>query len=286
MTTLGVEKVIHINQVLGAFEEANRFYADVFGAVEYMNSYDPGEDRDASLFVIGDTCIELFSPRGDQSLLGRNLARFGDSFHSFEWKVDDLEAAKAAFEERGVRVTTYRPGAFFMTHPKDGHGLLFELCPFDMVDDPRVEPGWSAAPWRNEHPLGIEGLNAMSAAVVDLDAASTFLAGLTGSDVLYRETRPGIGEAAGLWIGDTVLELIEPTADESPVARYIERYGPRLRSLHFRVRDVDAAAEYLAGKGLHTAPGDVDGWVALDPADNYGVLWQFTEAALPGDPRG
>jgi catechol 2,3-dioxygenase-like lactoylglutathione lyase family enzyme len=283
---LGVEKVIHINQVLGEFDAANHFYADVFGAVEYMNSYDQGEDRDASLFVIGDTCIELFSPRGEQSLLGRNLARFGDSFHSFEWKVDDLEEAKAAFEERGVRVTTYRPGRFFMTHPKDGHGLLLELCPTDMANDPRIEPGWSAAPWRDEHPLGIDRLNAMSAAVADLDAASTFVAGLTGCEVLYRETRPGVGEAAGFWIGDTVLELVEPSDDDSPVADYIGRFGPRLRSLHFRVRDVDAVASHFADQGLHTQPGDVDGWVALDPADNYGALWQFTEAALPADPRG
>ncbi|MET0626986.1 MAG: hypothetical protein ABW033_00850, partial [Acidimicrobiia bacterium] len=84
MGSLTVEKVIHINQVLGDFEAANRFYADVFAAAEYMNSYDEGERRDASLFVIGDTCIELFSPRDDQSLLGANLAKYGDSFHSFE----------------------------------------------------------------------------------------------------------------------------------------------------------------------------------------------------------
>jgi hypothetical protein len=284
MTTLQVEKVNHINQVLGAFESANRFYADVFGAVEYMNSYDPGEERDASLFVIGDTSMELFSPRDDQSLLGRNLARFGDSFHSFEWKVPDLEEAKAAFDERGVRVTTYWPGSFFMTHPKDGHGLLMELCPFDMAHDPRVEPGWSATPWR-DHPLGIDRLNAMSAAVVDVDKASAFVADLTGTDTFHREHRPGVGEVAAFWLGDAVLELVQPDSDDSPVAHYIARYGPRLRSLHFRVRDVDAVADHLAGKGLRTRAGDVDGWIALDPDDNFGVLYQFTEAALPDDPR-
>jgi catechol 2,3-dioxygenase-like lactoylglutathione lyase family enzyme len=286
MATLQIDKVIHINQVLGAFEDANRFYGDVFGAVEYMNSYDAGEDRDASLFVVGDTCIELFSPRGADSLLGRNLARFGDSFHSFEWKVPDLEEAKAAFDERGVRVTTYRPGGFFMTHPKDSHGLLFEICPFDMLNDPRVEPGWSAAPWRDDHPLGVDRLNAMSAAVIDLDAASAFVADLTGTDVLYRERRAGVGGVAGFWLGDTALELVQPEHDDSPVAAYIERYGPRLRSLHFRVRDVGAVADHFAGHGLRTRPGDVDGWIALDPDDNFGVLYQFTEDALPGDPRG
>lgn len=285
MPVLRVEKVLHINQVLADFEGANRFYADVFGAVEYMNSYDEGERRDASLFVIGDTCIELFSPRDDQSLLGANLARFGDSFHSFEWKVPELEEARAAFEANGVRLPTYRAGSFFMTHPKDCHGLLLELCCHEMHADPRIEPDWSAAPWREGHPLGIERLNAMSAAVRDLDAAVAWVAGLTAADPVHRGERPGVGATAAFWLGDTMLELVQPSDDESPVAASIERLGPRLRTLVWRVGDLDAACAHLEAKGLRVVPGDVDGWVALHPDDNYGVLWQFTEERLPGDPR-
>jgi catechol 2,3-dioxygenase-like lactoylglutathione lyase family enzyme len=284
MTQLQPEKVLHINQVLGPFEEANRFYEDVFGAVEYMNSYDEGERRDASLFLVGDTCIELFSPRDDESLLGRNLRRHGPSFHSFEWKVPDLDAAREAFLERGVRITTDRPGSFFMTHPKDCHGLLLELCPHEMANDPRNEDGWDPAPWRNG-PLGIDRLNAMSAAVLDVSAAAAWVHDLTGAEPLYEEDRPGIGRAVGFWIGGTALELVEPAA-EGPVAEHVSHLGARLRSIGFRVADVDAAAEHLRSKGLRVVPGDVEGSIAIHPDDNYGVLWQFTEAALPDDPRG
>jgi catechol 2,3-dioxygenase-like lactoylglutathione lyase family enzyme len=283
VTQLQPEKVLHINQLLGPFEEANRFYEDVFGAVEYMNSYDPGERRDASLFVIGDTCIELFSPRDDESLLGRNLVRHGPSFHSFEWKVPDLDEARTAFQERGVRITTDRPGSFFMTHPKDCHGLLLELCPHEMGGDPRIEPGWSPDPWR-DGPLGVDRLNMMSAAVTDVDAAAAWLHDLTGADELYREDRPGVGRAVGFWIGDTALELLE-AAPGGAVATHVARVGARLRSVCFRVADTDATAEHLRSKGLRVVPGDVEGWIAIDPDDNYGVLWQFTEAALPNDPR-
>lgn len=284
MASLQVEKVIHINQVLGAFEEANRFYADVFGAQEYMNSYDDGERRDASLFVIGDTCIELFSPRDDQSLLGANLARYGDSWHSFELKVADLEVAKEAMDEHGVRVTTYRPGSFFMVHPKDTHGMLLEVCPHDMGDDPRLEPDWTPQAWR-DHPLGIQRLNNLSCAVRDLGEASEFFSVLVSADPVYRGERDGVGAVVCFWLGDTMLELIEPDNDQSPVAAYIERYGPRMRSLLWQVADVDAARGYLASKGLRVDDGDVPGWIAIDPRDNYGVLWQFTEDPQPGDPR-
>jgi catechol 2,3-dioxygenase-like lactoylglutathione lyase family enzyme len=284
MGSLEVEKVIHINQVLGAFEEANDFYADVFGAQEYMNSYDPGERRDASLFVIGDTCIELFSPRDDESLLGTNLARYGDSWHSFELKVPDLDAAKEVMDEHGVRVTTYRPGSFFMVHPKDTHGLLLEVCSHDMSNDPRVETGWTAEPWR-DHPMGIRQLNNLSCAVRDLGDASELLSVLIGADPVDREHRPAVGPYVCFWLGDTMLELIEPESAESPVASYIEKYGPRMRSLLWQVDDVEAARRHLEGKGLGVVDGDVEGWIAIDPGDNYGVLWQFTEDPQTGDPR-
>ncbi len=124
MGAIRVEYLVHINQLLGDFAEANSFYERVFDAQEYMNAYHPGEERDASLFLVGDTCIELFSPRTSNSLLGRQLSRFGDSWHSFEWKVEDLERAKAALDERGIRTGSYYPGGFLMTHPKDCHGFL------------------------------------------------------------------------------------------------------------------------------------------------------------------
>jgi len=284
VASLEIEKVIHINQVLGDFDAANRFYADVFGAVEYMNNYDQGERRDASLFVIGDTCIELFSPRDDQSLLGANLAKYGDSWHSFELKVPDLAAAKAVMDDHDVRVTTHRPPSFFMVHPRDVHGLLLEVCAHDMHNDPRLEPNWSPRPWR-DHPLGIERLNALCAAVRDVDAASAFLAEILGTDPVHEGTRAGVGRTAAFWLADTMLELVEPSDDDSPVAAYLERYGPRMWSLDWRVDDVDAARAHLDGKGLRVVDGAGDGWIAIDPRDNFGVLWQFTEHAQPGDPR-
>lgn len=284
MAALEVEKVIHINQVLGAFDQANGFYADVFGAREYMNSYDTEQRRDASLFVIGDTCIELFSPRDTQSLLGASLAKYGDSWHSFEVKVPDLEVAKAAMEEHGVRVTTYRPGGFFMVHPADTHGMLLEVCSHDMRNDPRLEGDWTPQPWR-DHPMGITGLNNLTCAVRDLGDASEFFSVLVGADPVYRGERDGVGAVVCFWLGDTMLELIQPESDASPVAGYIDRYGQRMRSLLWRVADVEAAGRHLVGKGLRVIQGDVPGWIALDPRDNFGVLWQFTEADQPGDPR-
>lgn len=283
MSVIEVEKLIHINQLLGDFAEANRFYHDVFMAQEYMNSYHEEEQRDASLFVIGDTCIELFSPRTATSMLGRQLVRFGDCWHSFEWKVPDLEAAKAALDERNIRQGSYYPGSFLMTHPKDTHGMILEMCPHEMAHDPRLERDWTPAPWSDEHPMGIMGLNCMSVAVVDLAAASSFLVDLVRAEPIYEIDRePAGARALGLRIADHVIELLAPSRGGGPASSYVERFGPRMRSIIFRVKSLPAVEKYLADQGLRTVPGDFAGATGIDPADNYGVLWQFTEEPVPG----
>src|SRR4051794_26953959 len=102
MSSLTVTKLLHVNQLVDDFDAARAFYARVFGAREYWTGYDEAENRDASLFVIGDTCIELFAPRDRTSLLGASLARFGNSWHSFEWQVPDLEQARRPGGARGA----------------------------------------------------------------------------------------------------------------------------------------------------------------------------------------
>ncbi|HEY3941063.1 MAG TPA: VOC family protein [Acidimicrobiales bacterium] len=277
MTTIPVEKLLHVNQVLDDFDAANHFYEDVFGAEIYMNSYHEAEERDASLFVIGDTCIELFSPRTATSLLGRNLARYGNSWHSFEWKVPDLEAAKTALEERGVRLGSYYAGSFLMTHPKDTHGMLLEMCPSEMANDPRLAPGWSADRWRTDHPLGIRGLNALGVAVRDLGAAGTFLEGLVGAHEVLRRDRDRIGaRSAAFRVADHVIELNQPEG-EGVLASFVDQFGPRLRSIELEVESVARAASYLEEKGVGVIEGDDEGTIALDPGDNYGVRYQLSE---------
>jgi catechol 2,3-dioxygenase-like lactoylglutathione lyase family enzyme len=276
---LTVNKLVHVNQVVDDFEKANAFYAAVFGAREYWRGWDEEQRRDASLFVIGDLCIELFAPVDATSLLGASLARFGNSWHSFEWQVPDLEEAKAALDERGVRVTTYRPGSFLMTHPGDCHGMLLELCPHEMDGDPRIEPGWDPTPWRDEHPLGVTGLHALSIAVRDRAAATDWLSGLVaGAEVVHDEPRPEAdADATGVRIADHVVELVAPRSAEGPVAEYIGRYGQRLRSIELGVRDVDRAAEHLTGAGVRVVPGSRAGAIAVAEEDNWGVRWEFAE---------
>jgi catechol 2,3-dioxygenase-like lactoylglutathione lyase family enzyme len=279
VSRLVVNKLVHVNQLVDDFEAAAAFYARAFGAREFWRGWDEEQRRDASLFVIGDVCIELFAPRDDQSLLGASLARFGNSWHSFEWQVPDLAAARAALGERGVRVTTYRPDEFLMVHPGDCHGMLLELCPLEMDGDPRIEAGWDPSPWRDEHPLGVTGLHALSIAVRDRAAATTWLTDLVaGAGVVHDQPRDEVGaDATGVRVADHVVELVEPRSAAGPVADYIARSGQRLRSIEFGVVDVDRARAHLADCGLRVVPGSRAGAIAVAESDNWGVRWEFAE---------
>jgi len=62
---------------------------------------------------------------------------------------------------------------------------------------------------------------------------------------------------AVLMAGRTRIELLEPTSDESPIARFLEKRGPGVHHLAFRVRDTGAVIRVLAERGaplLDAAP--------------------------------
>ena len=51
-------------------------------------------------------------------------------------------------------------------------------------------------------------------------------------------------------MGDTKIELLEPTSPDSAVARFMERRGPGVHHLAFHVDDVGTAVEALRSAGV------------------------------------
>ena len=75
-------------------------------------------------------------------------------------KVADLKAAARQFEAKGFKLH-YDPGMediYFLVGRKQALGVRLEILAHDLPDDPRQKPGWNPMRWRDEHPLGIEGL--------------------------------------------------------------------------------------------------------------------------------
>jgi methylmalonyl-CoA/ethylmalonyl-CoA epimerase len=98
-------------------------------------------------------------------------------------------------------------------------------------------------------------LDHIGIAVADLDAALRFYRDALGLEVGPAEDVPsqrvrvhfiGLGGEAGA----PALELLEGTADESPITRYLAKRGPGLHHVTLRVDDIRAALAHLKARGV------------------------------------
>jgi len=51
-------------------------------------------------------------------------------------------------------------------------------------------------------------------------------------------------------VGESEIELLEPTSAESPVAKFLSKKGPGIHHIALRVEDIEAALAELKQKGL------------------------------------
>jgi methylmalonyl-CoA/ethylmalonyl-CoA epimerase len=83
--------------------------------------------------------------------------------------------------------------------------------------------------------------------------------------------------------GGAALELLEATADDSPIAKYIARRGPGLHHITLRVDDIRAMLARLESRGVRLIdreprPGAHGTLVAfIHPASSHGVLVELSE---------
>src|ERR1700690_1310454 len=87
-------------------------------------------------------------------------------------------------------------------------------------------------------------------AVNDLTAAVAWYAETFGATVAHREfvERDGVEEAL-LAVADSYIQLLTPTRDDSPVAKYLETRGEGLHHVGYRVPDCGAALRQAVAAG-------------------------------------
>ena len=83
--------------------------------------------------------------------------------------------------------------------------------------------------------------------------------------------------------GDSALELLEPTSDDSPIARYLAKRGPGIHHVTLRVDDISAALAQLKARGVRLIddvprPGAHGSRVAfIHPSSTHGVLIELKQ---------
>ena len=131
-------------------------------------------------------------------------------------------------------------------------------------------------------------LDHVGIAVADLAAALAFYRDALGLEVEAPEEVASQRVRAHLMpVGASGLELLEPTAPDSPIAKFNEKRGPGLHHITLRVDDIHAALAHVKSRGVRLIderprPGAGGSLIAfIHPSSAHGVLVELKQAA-PG----
>jgi methylmalonyl-CoA epimerase len=131
-------------------------------------------------------------------------------------------------------------------------------------------------------------LDHVGIAVADLRDSLKFFQDALGLDIEAPEPIPSQRvRATFARAGEGFIELLEPTADDSPIAKFVARRGPGLHHVAFVVEDIAAALDELKARGVRLIddaprPGAHGSLVAfIHPSSTHGVLVELKQRASP-----
>ena len=127
-------------------------------------------------------------------------------------------------------------------------------------------------------------LDHVGIAVQDVDKSLAFFRDALGLDVeVPEEVASQRVRAHFIPVGESSIELLEATASDSAIAKYVEKRGPGIHHITLRVDDIRAVLEQLKARGVRLVdqeprPGAEGSLVAfIHPSAAHGVLVELKQ---------
>jgi methylmalonyl-CoA/ethylmalonyl-CoA epimerase len=123
----------HLGVAVEDLDEALVTYSRLFGAELEDRGEMSDQGVEAAAVRVGDGLVELLASLGDDTPVGRFLARRGPGMHHVAYEVADVSAALADLAAEGAELIDSEPrtGLFGMqvafVHPDSVHGVLAEV---------------------------------------------------------------------------------------------------------------------------------------------------------------
>ena len=206
-----------------------------------------------------------------QRLLGMIAERLLRSFRESHLPAERLRELATAIVQREVDPYTVADQLFSVPQGEPG--------------EPK-EPGEPGEPEeKRDKPAKSRHLQHLGVAVVSIDEALKFWRDGLGLELHEVETVSDQGvRVAMLPVGDSRIELLEATGDETPVGKFLSRRGAGIHHLCVEVADLPASLEKLKAAGIRLIdeeprPGAGGALVAfVHPASTGGVLLELTQS--------
>ena len=124
-------------------------------------------------------------------------------------------------------------------------------------------------------------------AVEDIEAAARFYSENFGAEPTEPEVVEEQGIVATMFrVGESMIELVQPTRPDSPVGRFLERRGEGVHHVAYEVEDLEAALRELKRNGVELVDENPRAGAGgtrvafVHPKSAFGVLTELVE--LPG----
>jgi len=123
----------HLGVAVADLDEAVTTYQRVFGARLEHRETVPDQGVEAASLRVGEGRVELLASLGEETPVGKFLAKRGPGMHHVAYEVADVRSALGELQEKGVELVDEEPrqGLFGLEvaflHPDALDGVLAEL---------------------------------------------------------------------------------------------------------------------------------------------------------------
>ena len=123
----------HVGVAVADLDEAVRTYERLFGGRLEHRARVEDQGVEAASMRVGESRVELLAALGDDTPVGKFIAKRGPGMHHLAYEVEDVESALADLAEQGAELIDAAPreGLFGLevafVHPDSVHGILSEV---------------------------------------------------------------------------------------------------------------------------------------------------------------
>jgi methylmalonyl-CoA/ethylmalonyl-CoA epimerase len=127
------ERIDHIGVAVEDLDAALALYEGAFGMPVVHRETVEEQGVEAVLLDVGDGHVELLSPLGPDTPVGKFLAKKGPGLHHVAYAVTDIEAALSELSGRGIELidseprTGIRDSRVAFVHPRSTGSVLTEI---------------------------------------------------------------------------------------------------------------------------------------------------------------
>ena len=242
------------------------------------------------------TFIELLQPTSTDCSAGRYLERRGEAPYMLIFETREYDRLISHLRFLGVRLSeepatgNYR---HFFIHPSSINGTFIEIIEVKDKDNPwpAAGPNWQTL----EHQPLTKQVRQMAVLVRDLDDAVNRweeMFGIRASKrfhVSFTDLEIAVLPLAGK---NTFIELAQPTGNNVPSARFLERYGEGIYLAIYEIEDSISMDNYLKGQqARYTSSRVTSNYVNLGfnsiwlhPAGMKGAFTQLSQVLVDDNP--